>query len=290
MPNATPHNNSNWLLLRPHLPTLALIILTGFWLLLPLPPAQAATWTICIQTSSTDSSGVLYDSGGTGANYGNNQNCGFVITPSGGAGSITLSFSAFNLENNFDYLRIYDGTDTSGTLLATLTGASLPGDVTATSGSMYLAFQSNASTTAAGFAASWSSNIGPVNTVPGAQTTNEDTSKIFSTANGNQIAINDADAGSNPVEVILSVTNGTLTLNGTTGLTFTSGDGTVDATMTLRGTVANINTALNGLSYAPTLNYSSGAILTLNTVDSTLLSVNIDSALKGRYHFDNTGD
>ena len=124
------------------------------------------------------------------------------------------------------------------------------------------------------------------NTVPGAQSTNEDTAKVFSSGNGNQITIADADAGSNPIEVTLTVTNGTLTLVGTTGLTFTTGDGTTDSTMTFRGTVANINTALNGLSYNPTANYSGSATLTITSLDNTLVSLNIDANLQARYTFE----
>src|SRR2546425_1283148 len=90
-------------------------------------------------------------------------------------------------------------------------------------------------------------NDAPVNSVPAAQSTNEDTALVFSSGNSNQIAIGDVDAGSSSVQVTLSATNGTITLSGTSGLTFSTGDGTADATMTFTGTVANINTALNGL-------------------------------------------
>jgi hypothetical protein len=129
----------------------------------------------------------------------------------------------------------------------------------------------------------------PVNTVPGAQNTNEDIALVFASANGNAISITDADAGGANNEVTLSISNGTLTLAGTTGLTFTAGDGTADAAMTLRGTASAINTALNGLSYSPTANFNGGATLTLATKDSTLLSLDIDASLVGRYTFDNTG-
>jgi hypothetical protein len=59
--------------------------------------------------------------------------------------------------------------------------------------------------------------------------------------------------------VTLSATHGTLTLSQLTGLTFTVGDGTADATMTFTGTMANINAALNGLTYAPTADYNGAA-------------------------------
>ncbi len=123
------------------------------------------------------------------------------------------------------------------------------------------------------------------NTVPGAQATNEDTAKVFSVANGNRIAITDLDAGGANNEITLSVTQGTLTLASTTGLSFTVGDGVSDTSMTLRGTAAAINIALDGLSYSPVANYNGGATLTLMSKDSMLLSLNIDAALAGRYEF-----
>ncbi|HSF11045.1 MAG TPA: DUF4347 domain-containing protein [Nitrospirales bacterium] len=129
-------------------------------------------------------------------------------------------------------------------------------------------------------------NDAPVNTVPGAQSTNEDTSLTFSSVNSNQISISDIDAGGNPIEVTVSVTNGALSLSGTTGLTFTGGDGTADTTMTFRATVTDINTALNGLTYIPTAEYNGGATLTITSVDNTLVSLNIDANLQARYTFE----
>ena len=67
-------------------------------------------------------------------------------------------------------------------------------------------------------------NDAPVNTVPGAQTTNEDTAK---TINGISVADLDvAETLGGEFKVTIGVTNGTLTLAATTGLTFTTGDGT----------------------------------------------------------------
>ena len=52
--------------------------------------------------------------------------------------------------------------------------------------------------------------------------------RVFSSANGNLIAITDLDAGGNPVRVTLGVGQGTLTLSTTANLSFTAGDGTGD--------------------------------------------------------------
>ena len=111
-------------------------------------------------------------------------------------------------------------------------------------------------------------NDAPVNTVPGAQTTPEDATKTFSSANLNQISVNDVDmVGSNVIQVTLGVTNGTLSLGSTTGLTFSTGDGTADSTMTFTGSLTNVNAALNGLSYAPALNFNGSATLTITSND-----------------------
>ena len=110
-------------------------------------------------------------------------------------------------------------------------------------------------------------NDGPVNTVPGAQATNTNTALTFSAGNGNQISIADSDAGTNAVQVTLTGTNGTVTLNGTAGLAFSTGDGTADPTMTFTGTITNINNALNGLVFTPTAGFNGAASLQIITND-----------------------
>src|SRR6185369_543637 len=64
-------------------------------------------------------------------------------------------------------------------------------------------------------------NDAPVNTVPGPQTAAEDTPKVFSSGNGNQISVADVDLNANQIKITLTATNGTLTLASTAGLSFT---------------------------------------------------------------------
>jgi hypothetical protein len=108
-------------------------------------------------------------------------------------------------------------------------------------------------------------NDPPINTVPLTASTDEDVPLVFSSANGNAISVSDADVhlGNNRLQVTLTATDGTLTLNGATsdvsgvlGLTFTAGDGWNDVTMTFEGDVADINAALEGLQFIPTQDYS----------------------------------
>ena len=130
---------------------------------------------ICIDTTSTAFTGDITDSGGPARSfiaeifgtgfYQNNEDCGFLIEP-GGPGSITLSFppaTGFLVFDNdpivlsdTDELRVYDGRDASGVLLATLTGRiSSPADLTAFSGAMFIQFVSNGSGVARGFQGEW---------------------------------------------------------------------------------------------------------------------------------------
>ncbi|WP_331345210.1 putative Ig domain-containing protein [Cellvibrio sp. UBA7661] len=110
-------------------------------------------------------------------------------------------------------------------------------------------------------------NDAPENDVPGAQVTSEDTALVFSLVNGNRIQVDDLDVGGGNLEITLSVTNGTLTLAGTSGLSFTTGDGTTDSTLVFTGTKSDINTALATLTFNPTSNYNGAAVLSLTTSD-----------------------
>ncbi|MCC7372437.1 MAG: hypothetical protein IT306_28750 [Chloroflexi bacterium] len=109
-------------------------------------------------------------------------------------------------------------------------------------------------------------NDAPTIAVPAAQTTNEDTALVFSSGGANLISVADPDAGASPVSVTLSVAQGTLSLNGVVNLTFTSGaNGT--GSMTFQGPLTDVNTALNGLSYQPNLNYLGADTLNLSADD-----------------------
>ncbi len=110
-------------------------------------------------------------------------------------------------------------------------------------------------------------NDGPVNTVPGAQTMNMNTSRTFSSGNSNLISIADVDANSGNLQITLTATNGTVALNaGATGsLATLSGNGSGSVVFT--GTLANLNNALNGLAFTPTSGYFGAASLQIATND-----------------------
>ena len=108
-------------------------------------------------------------------------------------------------------------------------------------------------------------NDAPINSVPGTQSVNEEASLTFSTGNGNAITISDVDIGSGDETVTLTVTGGTLALGSTAGLTSFTNNA---ASITLTGTVANINAALNGLTYTGNLNFNGADSLVVSTSDN----------------------
>jgi VCBS repeat-containing protein len=95
-------------------------------------------------------------------------------------------------------------------------------------------------------------------------TTDEDTALTFSLDNGNAITVQDVDAGSNAITTTLLATNGTLSVSNTTGL---SVDGNGSNILLISGPVANINAALDGLTFTPGANYAGGATITMTTND-----------------------
>ena len=110
-------------------------------------------------------------------------------------------------------------------------------------------------------------NEAPVNTVPAAQITNEDTTLVFSAGNGNALSVADQDSGST-LTTVLSVASGTGTLNVTTGGGATiTGDGS--NSVQIVGTAAQVNAALTSISYVPPANASGTgyATLTISTTD-----------------------
>ncbi len=73
-----------------------------------------------------------------------------------GATTLNINFSQWAVENNYDFLRIYNGTSTSAPQLGNGWSGTSPGTVTANSGAMTLRFTSDGYVNAAGWKATWS--------------------------------------------------------------------------------------------------------------------------------------
>src|SRR5262245_5712545 len=104
----------------------------------------------------------------------------------------------------------------------------------------------------------------PVSTVPGAESTDEDTALAIA-----GVAV--ADVDSTVLTTMLTVANGTLTATTGSGAVI-SGNGS--GTLTLEGTAAQINAALAGLTYQGNLNFNGADTLTVATFDGVTTDTN----------------
>jgi hypothetical protein len=104
----------------------------------------------------------------------------------------------------------------------------------------------------------------PSVSTPSAESLGENSTVVFSTANGDAITLTDAEAGSNSDTLTLTVGDGALTLDSTSGLTV-SGNGT--SSITVSGTLANLDSGLNGLVYTPTSGFHGSDSLHLSLTD-----------------------
>ncbi|MGH7895589.1 MAG: tandem-95 repeat protein, partial [Candidatus Binatia bacterium] len=106
-------------------------------------------------------------------------------------------------------------------------------------------------------------NDAPVNTLPGAQAGAEDTVLAIG-----GISVSDPDGG--PLSVTLGVANGTLQVGLAGGATITAG-ANGSTTLTLTGTVAQVNAALATLGFLGAPDWSGADTLTVTTTDGALV-------------------
>ena len=78
----------------------------------------------------------------TGGAYGNSALCSWLIAPPS-ASNVTLEFSNFATEKGYDFVEVYDGSDSNGPVLASLSGMELPPPITSTSGSIFVLLTSD---------------------------------------------------------------------------------------------------------------------------------------------------
>ena len=109
-------------------------------------------------------------------------------------------------------------------------------------------------------------NVAPTVKAPGPQSAVKNTPLTFSTANNNALSVNDVDSNGKAEQVTVVATGGTVTLGSQAGLTFPQ-NGLGPSTFTFKGTLPNLNAALQGLTFTPTANYTGSASLTVTIND-----------------------
>lgn len=109
-------------------------------------------------TNLTEPTGFFSD--GSGAhNYNNSSVCKWKINPGDGAKDLTLVFSAFDLEADKDFLKVY--AVPTNQLLGNLTGNTIPQPIVSPTGQMMIMFSTNGFNNHQGFDAEYYiSNVG----------------------------------------------------------------------------------------------------------------------------------
>lgn len=180
-----------------------------------------ATGAAPVQTTCT---GTVYDNGGQYGPYTDNTDGSVTISPTG-ASRVTLTFTRFRMETNYDYLRVYDGPSTASPLLGSYTGTTLPASISSTGGSITIRQQTDPSVVDTGFAINWTCTS--ASTAPTANFVAD----ITNTCNG-KVKFTDRSLGSVTSWAWTFGDGGTSTLQNPTHVYTTNGTYTVTLTAT----------------------------------------------------------
>ncbi|GAA4649725.1 hypothetical protein GCM10023116_20050 [Kistimonas scapharcae] len=102
---------------------------------------------------------------------------------------------------------------------------------------------------------------------PGTVVVTEDSSFVFGDNPKLSISITDDDAFDSEIEVTITSTHGELSLRGNDGVQVSTANENGEFALTLTGTLAQINQALNGLKYTPDANYNGAATIVIGVND-----------------------
>ncbi len=236
--------------------------------LIPEFVMNSATITTC--------TGYFYDPGGLANPYSNNQDYTMTFHPASPGSVLKVVFSSFALEPhptcNYDYLKIYNGSNTAAPLLGTWCGTNSPGTILAenATGSLTFVFHSDISVTGSGWVAAISCLSGLVPN-PAAF--------AASAVSNNQIDLSwTANPSGHPVMLVCSMNN--IFGNPAEGISYSPGSilpggGTVLATSGANvyhhtGLGASTVYYYKAFSCDPSYHYSSGVSASANTACGTI--------------------
>ena len=172
---------------------------------------------------------LFTDEGGSSGDYFNYANDTVVICPTTAGQHVSLVFTSFSTEEDYDSLIIFNGNSTSASILGSYDGNVNIGTLTSTSpdGCLTAVFHSDESSPAAGWSASIVCAAG-TNTPPVAA--NDNVSTPFNTPITVNVLGNDSDPdgtlNASSVNVTVQSPNGTTSVNSSTGaITFTPTSG-----------------------------------------------------------------
>ncbi|MCP3696295.1 MAG: tandem-95 repeat protein, partial [Planctomycetaceae bacterium] len=166
-----------------------------------------------------------------------------VESVSAGSAGGTVAIAGDALSINYTAANDFNGTETFTYVLTNGAGTTDTGTVTITVNAV---------------------NDAPANVVEDALSVNEDATLTFNAANSNQLSVSDIDADPAGVQTVVSVNNGTLVLTTGGGASVTDNG---SAAVTISGTTAQVNAALDGMTYTPQTDFNGSDTLTMVTSD-----------------------
>jgi Zn-dependent metalloprotease len=236
-------------------------------------------------TNLTSQSGTFAD-GSASYNYANNTSCYWLIQPTNTT-AITLSFSAFNTELNYDGVIVYDGANNTAPVLGQFSGTSIPNTVTSTGGSMYVEFLSDPIVRGQGWTANYTSTVPPTAAVLSGSATicaGASTNLSLAVTGGTApytVTVTDGTnnytaTGASPVSIPVSPTaTSTYTIVSVTGgATGTGNTGTATVTVTPSSTNTTTITACDSYVWNGTT-YTSSGTYTGTTANCVTQSLNL---------------
>ncbi len=121
-------------------------------------------------TTLTDATGTITDDGGANGNYSDDQRQIVSIQPTNAA-SITLNIQQFDIEDQWDYLYIYDGNSVFSSKIGEYTSTTIPSTIQINGPSVTIEFRADCATNHPGFIIDWESQINDIE-APTTQITN----------------------------------------------------------------------------------------------------------------------
>lgn len=113
----------------------------------------------------TNNNGNIYDSGGPTGNYSADERKVWVLQGAVGT-TVSLHFSAFSTEMNYDKLFIYDGSNTQAPLLGVYSGNVIPPNIQSSGNTLTIEFRSDCANQFNGWAANYNTSIQLNDTTP----------------------------------------------------------------------------------------------------------------------------
>jgi gliding motility-associated-like protein len=112
-----------------------------------------SSWAMASFTTNPACGDTLYDSGGSDGDYASNELTTVTVFPENDGDLVTFTFLSFNTEANYDDLTVYDGPDTSSTIVGVFDGTEIPDPISSThaTGALTFVFDSDGSVVRSGY-------------------------------------------------------------------------------------------------------------------------------------------